>query len=484
VNDRNVGSCGSASERQVNDRLELTADEMRRLGYQVVDILANHFAHIREKRSGTKGSPAELRAALSQPLPENPKPFDEIVSVLQDKVFANILNLIHPRFFAFVPGPSNFVSVLADTLASGFNVFNGSWLGGSAAAALELTVIDWLRQLCDFPAQAGGLFVSGGSMANLTALVAARHAKLADRTAGACVYYSDQTHFSVDRALRVIGFLPQQIRRLPADGQFRLALTDLARRVEQDRTAGLRPFCVIANAGTTSTGAVDPLRGLAEYCHQQGLWLHVDGAYGAAAVFCERGRALLDGIDMADSLSLDPHKWLFQSLECGCALVRDAAVLKSAFRTTADYLTEVHRDSSEFNPCDHGVQLTRSFRALKMWMSLQYFGAASFRRAVERGFELAEFAERRLRALPEWEVVTPAEMAIVTFRRCGADEAYYHRLHEAILADAFALISSTTLNGRTALRLCCINPRTTEADVEQTLDWLTNLLPFDGAHAE
>lgn len=461
----------------INDRLELSAEEMRTLGYRVVDLLADHFARIGEKHVGTKGSPAELRPALMEPPPEAPKSADQIFATLESQVFPKILNLIHPRFFAFVPGPSNFVSVMGDTLASGFNVFNGSWLGGSAAAAMELTVIDWLRQLCGYPAQAGGLFVSGGSMANLTALVAARHNKLNDRVAGAVVYYSDQTHSSVDRALGVIGFLPEQIRRIPCDARFRLPLQALAQAVQQDRAAGLRPFCVIANAGTTSTGAVDPLREIAAFCRAEDLWMHVDGAYGAAAVIGERGRAALAGLELADSLSLDPHKWLFQPLECGCVLLRDATLLRSAFHADAAYLADLHRDLTEVNFYEYGVQLTRSFRALKVWMSFQYFGLAAFRAAVDHGFSLAEFAERKLRTMPRWEVVSPAEMGIVAFRRRGAEESYYAAANAAMLADGFALLTSTVLNGKSALRICPINPRTTEADVEQTLDWLDRLLP-------
>jgi aromatic-L-amino-acid/L-tryptophan decarboxylase len=456
----------------MNDRLELSADEMRQLGYRVIDLLVEHWARIGDKHVGTKGTPARLRQALAGPPPETPRPIDDILARLQADVLPNILNVIHPRFFAFVPIPSNFISVLADALASGFNVFNGSWLGGSGAAALELAVIDWLCRTCGLPEQAGGLFVSGGSMANLTALVAARHTRLADRTAGAVAYFSDQTHSSVERALFVIGLLPDQMRRLPSDERFRLCVGELEQAVHSDRAAGLRPFCVIANAGTTSTGAVDPLPELAAFCRAEDLWFHVDGAYGAAAVLCARGRSLLQGMDQADSLSLDPHKWLFQSVECGCVLVRDAALLKDTFRTPAAYLVELHRDASEFNPCDHGIQLTRTFRALKLWMSLEYFGLAAFRAAIERGFVLAEFAEQKLRSMPRWQVVTPAEMGIVTFRRRGVDDSYYHALHQTMLAEGFAFLSSTVLNGRMALRLCTINPRNTESDITRTLDWL------------
>ena len=463
------------------NNLELSTEEMRSLGYRVVDLLADHLSRLRDKPVGAKGDPKVLRPALLGAAPAAPVPAGEILARLERDVFPNIMNICHPRFFAFVPGPSNFVSVMADALAAGFNVFNGTWLGGSGPAALELAVIDWLRQWCGFPEGAGGLFVSGGSMANLTALAAARHASLNDRTAGAVVYYSDQTHSSVDRALLVIGFLPEQIRRLPSDAGFRLPLDALARQVEQDRAAGLRPFAVIANAGTTNTGAVDPLRAIAGFCRANELWMHIDGAYGAAAVISERGRKLLDGIGLADSLSLDPHKWLFQSIECGCVLVRDSALLKSTYRITPEYLAEVHRNQAEVNPCDYGIQLTRGFRALKLWMSIQYFGLDAFRAALDRGFALAEFAEARLRRMERWEITTAAQMGIVSFRRCGADESFYHRLHDAMLRDGFALATSTVLNGRTALRLCTINPRTTEADVAETLDWLDALSCADAS---
>ncbi len=203
--------------------------------------------------------------------------------------------------------------------------------------------------------------------------------------------------------------------------------------------------------------------------------MHVDGAYGAAAVICERGRKALDGMALADSLSFDPHKWLFQPFECGCVLLRDAALLKATYRIMPEYLADVHRNVAEVNPCDFGIQLTRGFRALKVWMSMQYFGLDAFRAAVDRGFVLAELAEAKLRGMPRWKIVTGAQMGIVSFERIDAPDGFYHRMHDAMLRDGFALATSTVLNGRTVLRLCTINPRTTDADVEQTLDWIDKL---------
>jgi aromatic-L-amino-acid decarboxylase len=410
---------------------------------------------------------------MRKPPPAQSVSPDEIFETMRRDIFSNMMNVGHPRHFAFVPVPSNFVSVMADALSSGFNVFSGSWLAGSGSVALELAVIDWLRQWCGLPDTAGGLFVSGGSMANLTAIVAARHAKLNDRIAGAVVYYSDQTHSSVDRAWRVAGFLPEQIRKIPADAQFRLPLDELARRIAEDRAAGLRPFAIVANAGTTNTGAIDPLPEIAALSKANDLWMHVDGAYGAAAALCDRGRVLLQGLELADSLTLDPHKWLFQSMECGCVILRDADILKATYRITPEYLADVHRNISEVNPHDYGMQLTRSFRALKLWMSVHYFGLDAFRTAMERGFELAEFAESKLRAMPGWEVVTPANMGIVTFHHPSAD---YENIHNEMLANGFALATSTVLKGRKVLRFCTINPRTTEDDVTRTLDFIDTLV--------
>ena len=452
-------------------RIELSREEMRKFGYAVVDLLTEHFADGEKERVGAKVDPAKMIPLFDVDPPDNGRDPNEILAQLKRDVFPNNLHVDHPRFFAFVPGPNNFVSTMGDALAAGFNIFNGTWLGGPAAAAVELGVVRWLCRICGFPESAGGLFVSGGSMANLTGLVAARNALLRDRIEKATVYFSDQTHSSVQRALHVIGFMREQMRKLPSDKDFRLSIQTLREAIADDRAKGLRPFCVIANAGTTNTGAVDPLAELADVAQQEGLWLHVDGAFGAASILSDRGRALLRGLERADSISLDPHKWLFQSFECGCVLVRDAALLRSAFQIKPDYLRDVHRLTSEFNPADHGVQLTRSFRALKVWLSLQTFGVAAFREAITRGFELAEIAERELRVRKGWEILSPAQMATVCFRFGESDELQT-QLVDLMMNDGYALLTSTELRGAVALRLCTINPRTTERDIFETIERL------------
>jgi glutamate/tyrosine decarboxylase-like PLP-dependent enzyme len=278
---------------------------------------------------------------------------------------------------------------------------------------------------------------------------------------------------SMDRLVQRAGFLPTQLRKIESDENFQLPLARLNAQIAADRVAGFKPFAIVANAGTTNTGAIDPLPEIAALCAENQMWMHVDGAYGAPAALIDRGRAQLQGLELAHSLSLDPHKWLFQSTECGCVLLRDAQILKATYRIMPEYLAEVHRNLAEVNPCDYGIQLTRSFRALKLWMSIQYFGLDAFRAAMERSFALAALAEATLRSMPGWEIVTPAQMGIVTFHHPRAD---YKKIHEAMLKDGFALATSTVLKGRTVLRFCTVNPRTTDADIAETIRYLDELV--------
>jgi glutamate/tyrosine decarboxylase-like PLP-dependent enzyme len=456
---------------------------MKALGYRVVDILVNHFDTLRETPVSRKATKPELEKLFRRPFPERKSDAENVLQKLERDLFTNIMHLDHPRFFAFVPSPSNFVSVMADSLASGFNVFAGTWLESSAAAEIELVTVDWLRQELGLPEAAGGLFVSGGSMANLTALaVACRVRKVPRKSRRPLVYCSDQTHSSLERGLRVLGFESSQIRKLRSDNRFRLRVSDLRSQLVNDRKAGRIPFCVIGNAGTTSTGAVDPLAEIAELCNEEEMWFHVDGAYGAASIMCNRGRGLLGGIERADSLSIDPHKWMFQPYEIGCVLVRNNQWLRDTFRILPEYLKDIDRSQKEVNFCDYGIQLTRGFRALKLWMSLEVFGVESFRKAVERGLTLAEFAEKELRrSSSKWQVVTPASMGIVTFRftpesphRLSSSriDMMNQQLVNKMQAQGFAMISSTVLRGQTVLRMCTINPRARENDIRQTIRML------------
>ncbi len=468
--------------------LELEPDEARSLGYAIVDRLLAYQSRLSDLPVVRNRTPQELRTALWEELPALPNDPLGVLNRIEKEIFSSINHETHPRFFAFIPGPSNFVGALAEFLRTGYNIFAGSWLEGSAPAVAELVTLDWICKLAGYPETAGGTFLSGGSLANLSALVTARDALLQPQDyLRAVIYGSDQTHSSILRAMRILGFQKEQFHRIASDSDFRLQPHALREAVRQSRAAGRVPFCVISNAGTTNTGAIDPLTSLASICAEEKLWLHADGAYGASALFCERGRSLLRGLALTDSFTLDPHKWLFQPFDCAVLLVRDRKSLRHAFHVLedeAEYLQDARGKGEEINLWDLSPELTRPFRALKLWMSLQVFGADAFAAAIDRTFYLAEFAEKQLRADALWEVTSAAQLAVLTFRavpmewQAASDgesalkdklDALNRAIAARMQADGFALVLSTELRGQTVLRLCTINPRTTEEDISRTI---------------
>ncbi len=457
------------------EALALSREEMREFGYQVIDQLIDYYDGRAERPVAGELDQAALDAILREPLPHSATPWREVLEQFKKQVVAPTNHVDHPRFFAYIPLANNFAGVMADTLAAGYNIFNAVWLQGAGAAQVERLTVDWLRQIFDFAPEAGGAFVSGGSMANLTALAVARQVRLQGDMAGAVAYCSDQIHFAVSRGMRILGFGVNQLRVIPSDERYRLSLPRLRAAMAEDRAAGRKPFCVIATAGTTNTGAVDPLNELAEICQSEDLWLHVDGAYGAPVMLTERGRRALNGLQRVDSLALDAHKWLFQPIECGVVMVREKRWLSETFKEQPEYLKDVEQADDELNFMYQGVQLTRQFRALKLWMSFKVFGLEAISRAIEVGFDNAELAERLLRQAGCWEIVTPAQMAIVTFRYRPSDgdealaDQVTHDLVGRLLDDGFAFASGTQLREKTVLRMCCNNPRKTANDLQQTV---------------
>jgi glutamate/tyrosine decarboxylase-like PLP-dependent enzyme len=306
--------------------------------------------------------------------------------------------------------------------------------------------------------------MSGGSLSNMTALAAAR-----THLGSGVAYLSDQTHASIPRALTALGFPTEQVRVLRSDEGLRLTEAAVAEAVRADRRRGLNPQFIIATGGTTNTGAVDELEGLAELAAAEGMWLHVDGAYGAPAALCPAGRAALRGLELADSLVLDPHKWLFAPYDVGCLFVSRPGVLDRAFSMRPEYLADVRPDTAEVNFGDRSLELTRRSRALKLWLMLKVYGAQRVRDAIERCIGLAEHAQRLLESDPGWEVVTPAQLGIVTFARPDWSAEEHAAAAAAMAAGGYATVTSTVLRDRPALRLCTINPLTTESEVEETL---------------
>ena len=459
-------------------KLELSKEEMKQLGYQAIDAIVDHFDTQNDKNPVSIASRAEMDHLFLETAPENSTKASDILNFVLEEVLPNSNIVTHPKSYSFVPGPSNYVSVIGDILATGFNVFAGGWVGSPAAAELEIVTMNWLLKLFKFPSKkGGGIFTSGGSMANLTALVTARRQRCGDDFSKAIIYMSDQAHSSNIKAIRVLGFKKEQIRIIPTDLEFKMAINKLKNAIAKDKLEGLFPFCIIASAGTTNTGTVDPLNAIAAICKKEHIWFHIDGAYGGAAILSQFGKKALSVIEKADSLTIDPHKWMFQPYEMGCLLVRNHKWLSETFSEKPEYLRDIEGNASEINFYDHGIQLTRRFRALKLYMSVKTFGLAAFRKAIDYNITLAEQVENKLRESVNWEVISPATLAVINFRfhpiNSNLTEKQIDHLNqyisEGVVKSKEALLVTTILQNQVVLRMCLINPRTTLQDVQDTL---------------
>ena len=461
--------------------LGMSAEDMRRLADAATTSLIARLEGLRDEAPWRGAARSALEVILREPAPElGQDPLAVLERAVRD-VLPIAARVDHPRFFAFVPSAPTWPGVIADYLAAGFNTFQGTWLGSAGPSQLELVVIDWFRQWIGYPETAGGLFTSGGSAAILDSLVAAReHAGSPERPA---IFLSDQTHSAIERAARIIGVRKEGIVVIESDEGYRLPVESLSLAVVKARQAGFTPIAICANAGTTNTGTADLLAEIADFCSAQKIWLHVDAAYGGFAVLSERGRRMLAGIERADSISLDAHKWLFQPFEAGCVLVRDVATLVRAFSVNPDYLQDTKLGVEHVNFADRGYQLTRSFRALKVWMSIQTFGLARIRAAISRAIELADEAGRLVASTPELELLSAPSLGVLCFRYRpqGAEwsPSRIEKLNEALQARVIesntAMISSTRLRGVYSLRLCIMSYQTTWDDVRATIERISEV---------
>ena len=454
--------------------------QLEQFSQQVLAWLLEHFRTLAEQSIGATASRSEMEALLREPPPEAGQDFAAVLAEFSAKVAPHAFRVNHPRFLAFVPSAPSFLSVLGDMLCAGTNFFAGVWLEAAGPAQVEIVVLDWLKSFLGYPATAQGVLTSGGSEANLTALVVARAGlDFADR-GRAVLYVTEQRHKSIDRAAMVIGLHPDQIRPVRTDEHFRLDPAALAQEIQRDRAAGRLPWALAANAGATNTGVVDPLPTLADLCAAEKLWFHVDAAYGWPAVLTPGGRRDLAGIDRADSVTLDPHKWFAQTFEAGCLLVRDGPQLPRTFAYLADYLQDVAAGTDEINFCDHGIALTRRFRALKIWLSVKVLGVAWHRELAERCCRLADHAYELLQRAGRFEILSPPRLSIVCFRyRPVRAQVSVNRFNEALVgalrATGRAFLSSTLLRNQFALRFCFVNWRTTAGDVAEVVNLLAKL---------
>lgn len=433
--------------------------------------------HLPDGPISKKAPQYKLEKILQQGIPAKGRPLDDVVEELCRDIMPYGNHNNHPRFFGFIPSTASPISWLGDIITTAYNRHAGSADNQPAIWCVEQELIRWLNNRVGFPEKAGGIFVSGGSMANLTAMTIARDNLLeeSDWSRGTA-YLSDQTHSSVEKGLKVIGIGSSRIRKIPTDDLFRMDTQALRRAVKEDVENGFMPFLTIATAGTTNTGSVDPLSKIRDICNEYGMWMHVDGAFGASVVLSENYSDMLAGIETADSLSWDAHKWLFQTVGCSMVLVRDQKYMLNSFSVHPEYLKDLEKDGSSINPWDLGIELTRPARCIKLWLTLQVMGCHAISENIEHGIRLAECAEKKLRENSTIEIVSPAQFGIVNFRYApvGMSERQRNMLNskisEKILKDGYAGVFTTELNGKKVLRMCIIHPETTLDELKETIE--------------
>ncbi len=477
--------------------LAMDADTFRALGHRLVDQLAACLDAVPRGPVNRDESPSAVRRALdlTTPLPESGTDPATLLERTTKLLFEHSLFNAHPRFFGYITAAPAPIGVLGDFLAAAVNANVGAWTLGPAATEIESQTVRWIAELIGYPVDCGGLLVSGGNMANIVCLLAARAAKAGwdvrergvagDSRRRLRVYGSAETHTWIQKAADICGLGTSAIRWIPTDERLRMDVSALRRQIEADKAAGDVPTMVIGTAGSVSTGAIDPLRDISAICKEHGVWFHVDGAYGGFAAAIPDAPDDLRALADADSVAVDPHKWLYAPLEAGCALVRDAGLLRAAFAYHPPYY---HFDEHATNYVDHGPQNSRGFRALKVWLALQHAGASGYRKMIAEDIQLSRTMADAVRRHDELELITQ-DLSITTFRYVPPDlrpklgdptaERHLDTLNRTVLdrlqRSGQVFVSNAIIRNRYALRACIVNFHTTRADVEATIDIATRL---------
>jgi aromatic-L-amino-acid decarboxylase len=466
--------------------------EIRRVAHRVADMLADYLADLPGKPVFTPVPPDLAERFRTDPVPREGCSPDAVLDQFEVEVAPYPFGNGHPRFWGWVNSPPAVMGIFADALAA---AMGPSVAGGNHAAVhVERQVIGWFRELIGLPPTGMGLLVSGGSTATLTALTVARHVHagfdvraegLQGQHPTLVVYTSQEGHSCVRKACELLGIGSEALRIVPVTAAFQMDVSRLVETIERDRAAGLRPLAVVASAGTVNTGAIDPLDAIAEICRAQNIWLHVDGAYGGAAVLTARYRDALAALARADSVALDPHKWLYVPVEAGMVLVRDGTQLRAAFSLVPPYLRTDGDPAGVGGPpwfSEYGFQQSRGFRALKVWMALKYYGVAGYTSAIDHDLDLAAYLTERVERHPDLTLMAPPSLSIVCFRYQPAGQASSEesaeeemdalntRLLARLQLGGRAFVSSTVLNGRFVLRACIVNPLSAQEDIDALID--------------
>jgi aromatic-L-amino-acid/L-tryptophan decarboxylase len=455
--------------------LELPPEVMRAMGQAALERVVDFIASLPYQGACGDIHAEELCRALRERAPEHGVPISELLDRLFHDWIPRSFNTAGPGYLAYIPGGGIFPAALADLIADGTNRYTGIWQAAPALVQLEANVLDWFRDWMGFPSTTRGLFTTGGSMSVFNAVLCARERQLGTEIRSGVLYTSNQAHAAVVKSAKLAGIFPDRVRLVSVDSQFRMRFDDLGDQIARDRRAGLRPFLVVSTAGSTNTGAVDPLEAIADLCEREGLWHHVDGAYGAFFHLVEPLRPLLAGLPRADSLTLDPHKGLFLPYGTGALLVRDGAALRNVHQVHASYMPPAV-DQEFYDPAQYGPELSRGFPGLRVWLTIKTFGAARIRAAIAEKRALAVAAAERLAGVPGINLVAPPQLSLLAFcvEPTGSSLLEQNkatsRLLERVNARRRVMLTGCTVDGRFLARLCVMSFRTRERHVELAVD--------------
>jgi aromatic-L-amino-acid decarboxylase len=474
--------------------LEIFQGDLRKASELVVRL----YGGLERVRVTPAKSRMEIASLFDEPFPEEPQPMASILREVEDKIFANSTLHLSPRFLGYINSGGNQAAVLGELLASAVNQICAMWHFSPAASEVERRVIRWIAQFIGYPSEAEGCLLSGGSAGNLVGLAVARKQKAQFDAASlgmrggppVTVYVSQEGHASIEKSMVLLGMGRNQLRKIAVGDDFTVDLEALEKQVTEDRKNGYQPICVVGNAGTTNTGAVDPLDALAEFCQKQELWFHVDAAYGGPAAGTEAAGKLFRGLDRADSVVVNPHKWLYVPAEAASILVRKPRALRDTFQVVADYLRE-EIDAEADGPLDfkdYSPQLHRNFRALKVWMTFKAYGATKLRAAIESNIEVMRYLADRIDESQDFIRLAPVPLSVVCFQyrtpdiSIHGDQSYLDdlnsRLLEALEKDGRVFLSGTKIHGMKVLRACSVNHRLRREDVDYLLDVIRDVGRF------
>ncbi len=473
--------------------LDFQPEQLREMLYHASDIVVKLYSDADNKKIFHGKSSSEVRELFNEPLPCKPGEITEILDKVEKDVLGAATLNMNPRFLAYVMAGPNHVSLLAELLSAALNQNCAKWHLSASASEIERQVIRWIAEFIDYSPDAGGVLVNGGSSANMTCLAVARKVKAPFDVAAEglkaglplTVYVSEEGHSCLDKSLDLLGLGKNQLRKIPVKEDFTINVEKLEDRILADKSEGFYPMCVIGNGGTVNTGAVDPLYLLADVCSKYDLWFHVDAAYGGPAAATTLARHLFKGIDRADSIALDPHKWLYVPFETGCVLVRNRNHLRDTFSILPDYLRLDLDKSERLDFMEYSFQLSRNFKALKVWMTFKAYGAEMLRASIEDNIKTMHYLANLIDHSSDFERLSPVPLSAVCFRYRTGDTRHHHeekylsllnkKLLDAVERDGRIFITGTLIHGRTALRACCVNHRTRPGDVEYLLGILREL---------